>query len=166
MRRAFSTLLLSIIISVCWPQFAGAHGIVAGGARVIEAQAGAYSLRVEVTVPIGAPALMTIKILPQQAFDGITTMVVRATHRATQADVSQTITIPANMHTISVADLLLTDTGAWDIAISVRDASHGLGQMSIPITVYAPVVPPLTIPLFVSIAVLALVLFASTIWPP
>jgi hypothetical protein len=166
MRRAISTLLLSIIISVCWPQLAGAHGLVAGGARVIEAQAGAYHLRVEVTVPTGAPALMTVKILPQQAFDGVTTMVVRATHRATQADVSQTIAIPANMHTISVADLLVTESGGWDVSISVRDASHGLGEMSIPITVYPPVVPPLTIPLFVSIAVLAVVLFASTIWPP
>lgn len=166
MRRAISTLLLSIIISVCWPQFADAHGIVAGGASVIEAQAGAYPLRVEVTVPTGAPALMTVKILPQQAFDGITTVVVRATHRATQAAVSQTITIPADMHTISVADLLVTETGGWDISISVRDESHGLGEMSIPITVYPPVVPPLTIPLFVSIAVLAVVLFASTLWPP
>ena len=165
MQRAFSTLLLCIIISVYWPQLVDAHGIVAGGAHVIEAQAGAYSLRVEVTVPTGAPALMTVKILPQQTFDGITSMVVRATHRATQANVSQTITIPANMHTISVADLLVTETGAWDVAISVRDASHGLGAMSIPIIVYPPVVPPLTIPLFVSIGVLALVIFASTIWP-
>ncbi len=165
MRRAFATLLLCLIISVCWPQLVAAHGIVAGGASVIEAQAGAYALRVEVAAPVGAPALMTVKVWPQQAFEGAATIVVRARHRATGVEVPQTINIPPSTQMISVADLLISETGMWDVFITVNDAVHGVGQMSIPVTVYPPMIPPLTIPLFVSVAVLALVLFVSTLWP-
>ena len=165
MRRSLIGLVVICIISVCWPTLTFAHGIVAGGARVIEAQAGAYPVRVEVSVPVGAPAMMTVKIWPQQAFVGVATIDVRAVQQNTQAEVTQTITIPANMQTISVADLLIPATGIWDIHIRIQDEKNGVGVVVVPITIFPPVVPPLTIPLFISVACVAGVLVVSIVWP-
>ena len=165
MRRSLIGLVVIGIISVCWPTLTFAHGIVAGGARVIEVQAGAYPVRVEVSVPIGAPAMMTVKIWPQRAYVGVATIDVRAIQQNTSAEVVQTITIPANMQTISVADLMIPATGIWDIHIRIHDEKNGVGEVVVPITINPPVVPPLTIPLFISVACVAGVLVASIMWP-
>lgn len=165
MRRALIQLLVLCIIPVCWPAMTYAHGIVAGGAHVIEAQAGAYPLRIEVNVPTGAPSLLTLKIWPQRDFVGVASLSVTAMHRDTHTQISQTLTVPAGMRTISVADLQIPLIGAWDIRIDISDERNGAAVLSIPVTIGAPVVPPLTIPLFASVTILALVLFASTLWP-
>lgn len=165
MRRTLIRILVLCIITVCWPGLTFAHGIVAGGARVVEVQAGAYPLRVEITVPTGAPALMTVKVWPQRDFVGSATITVTAFQRDTQARIAQTIRIPAGPRTISVADLMIPEVGAWDVQIAVADSTHGSGESHIPVTIYPATFPPLTIVLFASVLVLALVLFGSTLWP-
>ncbi len=142
-----------------------AHGIIAGGARVLDIQAGSYPLRIEVSVPTGAPALLTAKVWPQRDLAGATQLSLTATHQDSQANVSQQINVPAGPRMISVFDVTLPQTGVWELRIQIHDTAHGIGVVTVPITIYPNSIPPLTIPMFVAVAILALVLFSTTIWP-
>ena len=142
-----------------------AHGIIAGGARVLDVQAGSYPLRIEVSVPTGAPALLTAKVWPQRDLAGATQLSLTATHQDSQANVSQQINVPAGPRMISVFDVTLPQTGVWELRIQIHDTAHGIGVVTVPITIYPNSIPPLTIPMFVAVAILALVLFSTTIWP-
>jgi hypothetical protein len=165
MQRVTSWLMVLFIIAVCWPLHVSAHGIIAGGAQVLEVQAGSYPLRIEVSVPTGAPALLTAKVWPQRDLVGATQLVLTATHQDSQATVSQQVTVPAGPRMISVFDVTVPQTGVWELRIQIQDTAHGIGVATVPITIYPNTIPPLTIPMFVAVAILALVLFSTTIWP-
>ena len=165
MQRVTPWLMVLFIIAVCWPLHVSAHGIIAGGARVLDVQAGSYPLRIEVTVPTGAPALLTAKVWPQRDLAGATQLSLTATHQDSQATVSQQIIVPAGPRMISVFDVTVPQTGVWELRIQIQDAAHGIGVATVPITIYPNTIPPLTIPMFVAVAILALVLFSTTIWP-
>lgn len=165
MQRITPWLWMVIIITACWPLQVSAHGIIAGGAGVLDVQAGSYPLRIEVSVPTGAPALLTAKVWPQRDLAGATQLSLTATHQDSQANVSQQINVPAGQRMISVFDVTLPQTGVWELRIQIHDTAHGIGVVTVPITIYPNSIPPLTIPMFVAVAILALVLFSTTIWP-
>lgn len=165
MQRVTPWLVVLFIIAVCWPLHASAHGIIAGGSKVLDVQAGSYPLRIEVIVPTGAPALLTVKVWPQRDVVGATQLTLTATHQDSQATVSQQVNVPAGPRMISVFDVTVPQTGAWELRIQIQDATQEIGVATVPITIYPNTIPPLTIPMFVAVAILALVLFSTTIWP-
>jgi hypothetical protein len=165
MQRVTPWLVVLFIIAVCWPLHASAHGIIAGGSKVLDVQAGSYPLRIEVIVPTGAPALLTIKVWPQRDVVGATQLILTATHQDSQATVSQQVNVPAGPRMISVFDVTVPQTGVWELRIQIQDATQETGVATVPITIYPNTIPPLTIPMFVAVAILALVLFSTTIWP-
>ena len=148
-----------------YPQSVAAHGIVAGGAQVIEVDAGSYPLRIEVVVPTGAPTVLTARIWPVRPFDGPTQVTLTAVHRNSQSSAEHQVAVPANQHTIVVIDVEITQIGPWDLWIEVKDARGSSGRFSVPITILPTSTPLLTIPLFVAFGVLALVLTATIMWP-
>lgn len=148
-----------------YPQTVTAHGIVAGGAQVIEVDAGDYPLRIEVAVPTGAPTVLTARIWPVQPFEGAAHVTLIATHRNTQTSSTYNVDVPANQHTIVVFDVDITHVGAWDLRIEAKDTRGTSGQFTVPITIVPTSMPLLTIPLFVAFGVLALVLTATIMWP-
>lgn len=147
------------------PQSVSAHGIVAGGAQVIEVDAGAYPLRIEVAVPTGAPTVLTARIWPLRPFSGAATVTLIAVHRNSQITSTHQVDVPANQQTIIVIDVDITQIGPWDLQIAVEDARGSSGQFSVPITVLPTSTPILTMPLFVAFGILALVLTATIMWP-
>lgn len=147
------------------PLSVSAHGIVAGGAQVIEVDAGAYPLRIEVVVPTGAPTVLTARIWPINPFEGAAQVVLTAVHRNSQKTSTHQVDVPANQHTISVIDVEITDLGPWDLVIEVADTRGASGRFSVPITVLPTESPLLTMPLFVAFGVLALILTAMILWP-
>lgn len=165
MQRVALGLMVVFIVAVCWPVYVSAHGIIAGGAEVLDVQAGSYPLRIEVTVPSGAPASLTAKIWSQRDLAGATQILLTATHQNSKAIVQQQVNLPAGSRTISVFDVLMPHTGVWELRIQIQDAQHGIGVATVPVTIYPNLIPPLTIPMFVAVAILALVLFSATIWP-
>jgi len=165
MQRVTPWLAVLFIIAVCWPLQVSAHGIIAGGSKVLDVQAGSYPLRIEVIVPTGAPALLTVKVWPQRDVVGATQLILTATHQDSQATVSQQVNVPAGPRTISVFDVTVPQTGVWELRIQIQDATKEIGVATVPTTIYPNTIPPLTIPMFVAVAILALVLFSTTIWP-
>ena len=165
MQRVTPWLTVLFIIAVCWPLHVSAHGIIAGGSKVLDVQAGSYPLRIEVIVPTGAPALLTVKVWPQRDVAGATQLILTATHQDSQATVSQQVNVPAGPRTISVFDVTVPQTGVWELRIQIQDTTQEIGVATVPITIYPNTIPPLTIPMFVAVAILALVLFSTTIWP-
>ncbi len=165
MQRVAPWLTVLFIIAVCWPLHVSAHGIIAGGSKVLDVQAGSYPLRIEVIVPTGAPALLTVKVWPQRDVAGATQLILTATHQDSQATVSQQINVLAGPRMISVFDVTVPQTGVWELRIQIQDATQEIGVATVPITIYPNTIPPLTIPMFVAVAILALVLFSTTIWP-
>jgi hypothetical protein len=165
MQRVTPWLAVLFIIAVCWPLHVSAHGIIAGGSKVLDVQAGSYPLRIEVIVPTGAPALLTVKVWPQRDVAGATQLILTATHQDSQATVSQQVNVPAGPRTISVFDVTVPQTGVWELRIQIQDATKEIGVATVPATIYPNTIPPLTIPMFVAVAILALVLFSTTIWP-
>jgi hypothetical protein len=165
MQRVTPWLLVLFIIAVCWPLHASAHGIIAGGSKVLDVQAGSYPLRIEVIVPTGAPALLTVKVWPQRDVVGATQLTLTATQQDSQATVTQRVTVPAGPRMISVFDVTVPQTGAWELRLQIQDATKEIGVATVPMTIYPNTIPPLTIPMFVAVAILALVLFSTTIWP-
>jgi len=165
MQRVTPWLAVLFIIAVCWPLHVSAHGIIAGGSKVLDVQAGSYPLRIEVIVPTGAPALLTVKVWPQRDVVGATQLILTATHQDSQATVSQQVNVPAGPRMISVFDVTVPQTGGWELRIQIQDATQEIGVATVPITIYPNTIPPLTIPMFVAVAILALVLFSTTIWP-
>lgn len=147
------------------PATASAHGLVAGGAQVIEVDAGAYPLRIEVEVPTGAPTVLTARIWPIKPFAGAAQILLTAVHRNTQTTSAHEVDVPINQHTIAVFDVAIDHVGAWDLQVEVRDANGGSGVFLVPITVLPTSTPLLTIPLFGAFGVLALVLTVSIVWP-
>jgi len=165
MQRVTPWLAVLFIIAVCWPLHVSAHGIIAGGSKVLDVQAGSYPLRIEVIVPTGAPALLTVKVWPQREVVGASQLTLTATHQDSQATVSQQVNVPAGPRMISVFDVTVPQTGVWELRIQIQDATQETGVATVPITIYPNTIPPLTIPMFVAVAILALVLFSTTIWP-
>jgi hypothetical protein len=165
MQRVTPWLAVLFIIAVCWPLHVSAHGIIAGGSKVLDVQAGSYPLRIEVIVPTGAPALLTVKVWPQREVVGATQLILTATHQVSQATVSQQVNVPAGPRMISVFDVTVPQTGGWELRIQIQDTTQETGVATVPITIYPNTIPPLTIPMFVAVAILALVLFSTTIWP-
>ena len=165
MQRVTPWLAVLFIIAVCWPLHVSAHGIIAGGSKVLDVQAGSYPLRIEVIVPTGAPALLTVKVWPQRDVAGATQLILTATHQDSQASVNQQVNVPAGPRTISVFDVTVPQTGVWELRIQIQDATQEIGVATVPITIYPNTIPPLTIPMFVAVAIIALVLFSTTIWP-
>jgi hypothetical protein len=147
------------------PLSASAHGIVAGGAQVIEVDAGGYPMRIEVLVPTGAPTVLTMRIWPTQPFDGAAQVTLTATHRNSQTTSTHQVAVPANQHTITVIDVDISHIGGWDLFIEVQDIQGTSGTFSVPVTVLPTVTPLLTIPLFVAFGMLALVLTVTIVWP-
>jgi len=152
-------------LSLMMPQSVAAHGIVAGGAQVIEVDAGMYPMRIEVEVPTGAPTVLTARIWPVRPFEGVAQVTLTATHRNTQTTATQQVIVPANQHTIVVFDVDITHIGPWDLAIEAQDSLGTSGVFTVPITVLPTSTPLLTMPLFVAFGVLALVLTATIVWP-
>ncbi|NBU63458.1 MAG: hypothetical protein EBS29_02980 [Chloroflexia bacterium] len=165
MQRITPLMIILMIIAVSWPLHTSAHGIIAGGSRVLDVQAGSYPLRVEVVVPTGAPAVLTAKVWPQRDLTGAVRVTLTATQQDSRATVTQQIAVPAGARMISVFDLTIPQTGTWELRIQIQDATEALGLASVPITIYPTIIPPLTIPMFLAVAMLALVLFSTTIWP-
>lgn len=165
--------LFNLRVIFCWlsvlllffPQSVAAHGIVAGGAQVIEVDAGNYPLRIEVVVPTGAPTVLTARIWPVRPFEGAAQVTLTAIHRNSQHTEEHQVNVPANQHTIVVIDVDITQIGPWDLWIEVNDARGASGRFSVPITILPTSIPLLTIPLFVAFGVLALVLTATIMWP-
>lgn len=147
------------------PQSVTAHGIVAGGAQVIEVDAGNYPLRIEVVAPTGAPTVLTARIWPVQPFEGPAKVTLTAIHRNSQATSTHQVDIPAHQHTIAVIDVEITEIGPWDLGIEVQDARGSSGKFMVPITILPTSTPILTIPLFVAFGALALILTATIMWP-
>jgi hypothetical protein len=161
------SFLFVIVCAVCLliPSSVEAHGIIAGGAQVIEVDAGNYPLRIEVVVPTGAPTVLTARIWPVQPLDGAASVSLTAVHRNTQTTSTHQVDIPVNQQTIVVIDVDITHIGPWDLWIEVTDSQGTSGRFSVPVTVLPTETPLLTIPLFIAFGVLALVLAASIIWP-
>lgn len=165
--QKFINIIFVIVCGVILllPQSVAAHGIVAGGAQVIEVDAGNYPLRIEVVVPTGAPTVLTARIWPVHPFEGAATVALTAIHRNTQTTSTHQVDVPANQHTISVIDVDITHIGSWDLWIEVADVRGTSGRFAVPVTVLPTETPLLTIPLFVAFGVLALVLTATIMWP-
>lgn len=161
------SFLFVIICGVFWflPSSVEAHGIVAGGAQVIEVDAGNYPLRIEVVVPTGAPTVLTARIKPVKDFEGAAQVTLTAVHRNSQTTSTHLVDVPANQHTIVVIDVDIPHIGPWDLWIEVADTQGTSGRFSVPVTVLPTETPLLTIPLFIAFGALALVLVASIIWP-
>ncbi|MFZ9858073.1 MAG: hypothetical protein ACO3F2_07050 [Roseiflexaceae bacterium] len=163
--KASHIIFIACFVMILMPRVVAAHGIVAGGAQVIEVDAGTYPLRIEVEVPTGAPTVLNARILPVKPFVGDANVTLTAVHRNSQTMSTQQVDVPADQRTIVVIAVDITHIGPWDLWIEVKDARGESGLFSVPITVLPTTTPLLTIPLFVAFGVLALVLTTSIIWP-
>jgi hypothetical protein len=161
-------LLFSFVIlfaSVIAPRTAQAHGLIAGGSQVLEVQAGDYTLRVEAIVPTGAPTQLTLKVLPLQALSAPALLTVVAAQREiAYRSEPYTARLEAGQPLIAVFDIAITAVGNWDLELSYVAGDAPAGIVSIPVTVVPVVTPPLTVPLFVGFALLALTLSLSILW--
>lgn len=164
-RRTIHIICLCCLALICVPRVVLAHGLIAGGAQVIEVDAGIHPLRIEVQVPTGAPTTLTARVWPVQPFVGAATISLNATHINSQDVDEHSVSIPEGQHTIAVFDVAITRVGAWDLLIHVRDGRNQTGIVVVPITVPETSAPPLTIPLFVAFGLLAFILTASIVWP-
>jgi hypothetical protein len=163
--RWWTLLVLSVLLGICMiPLNVSAHGMVAGGSRVIEVDAGIHPLRIEVIVPTGAPTVLTLKILPNERFNDVRTLRVSAQAASGQNVAPQEFTIPANIETITVVDIPITALGIWDIDVTIDDKRQLPGYVKVPVTILDTDVPLTTVPLFVAFACLALILTVQVLW--
>ena len=164
MRRTLWGFLSIIIFILGSPLVASAHGMVAGGSRIIEVDAGIHPIRIEAIIPTGAPTVLTLKILPKHQAVGIRT--IRVTGRsATGITIApQSVTAPAGAPVITVFDLPITVIGTWDVALTIDDERNTPGRVVLPVTILDTVVPLPTIPLFVSFSLLAVALAVQVLW--
>lgn len=157
-------LLLLVGVSVI-PQTASAHGLVAGGAQVFEVEAGPYPVRVEATVPTGAPTRLILKVLPLQPTREEMALSIEAVHREQQYRSDAYVsTIPGGQSLVAMFDIAITHIGNWDLELRIATPTTGEGFVAIPVTILPVTTPPLTIPLFVGFALLAVTLVVSTVW--
>ena len=164
MRRSLLGVISFVVLMLCTPSFASAHGLVAGGSRVIEVDAGLHQLRIEAIVPTGAPTTLTVKILPHAALVGTGTVSVAARSSSGVRVAPQIVTIPAGLVPITVVDIPITAIGAWDIEVVVDDERRQPGSVLVPVLIQDAVVPVTTIPLFVGFGLMALVLGVQVLW--
>jgi len=164
-RRILQIVVICCFALVCVPRAVFAHGLIAGGAQVIEVDAGRYPLRIEVQVPTGAPTTLTARVWPVQHFEGAASVSLKATHVNSQVFDEQLVFVPEGQHTIAVFDVAITSVGTWDLLFVVRDSRDQEGIVVVPVTVPETSAPPLTIPLFVAFGLLAITLTASIVWP-
>lgn len=165
-RHRYNLLFFIVLLYASMlPAIVNAHGIVAGGAQVVEVDAGAYPLRIEVVVPTGAPTVLTARIWPLNTFSGPAKVTLTALHRNSQTSTTHGVDVPADSQTITVIDVDILHIGAWDLLIEVQDTQGSSGQFSIPVTVLPTSSPLLTVPLFIAFGVLALVLVTTIVWP-
>ena len=164
MHRSLVGLICFVVLMHCTPSFASAHGLVAGGSRVLEVDAGIHQLRIEAIIPTGAPTTLTIKILPNAPFVGVGTVTVAARSLSGVQEAPQRVTIPAGLVPITVVDMPITTTGAWDIEVTVDDERRQPGTVLVPVMIQEAVVPVTTIPLFVGFGLMALVLGVQVLW--
>ena len=164
MQRFVWVLFVLICVLNVAPPVAAAHGIVAGGSRVIEVDAGIHHLRIEAIVPTGAPTVLTLKILPLTPFVETGSLRVSAQSMSGIATPQQEFSIPAGIKAITVVDIPIPAVGIWNIAIAVDDGLHQPGVFSLPVTISDVTVPLTTYPLFVAFGLLAMVLGVQVLW--
>jgi hypothetical protein len=164
MRRTLLSVISFVVLMLASPSYASAHGLVAGGSRVIEVDVGIHQLRIEAIVPTGAPTTLTVKILPHSPFVGTGTVSVAARSSSGVRVAPQLVTIPAGLVPITVVDIPITTTGAWDLEVVVDDERGQPGTVLVPVLIQDPVVPVTTIPLFVGFGLMALVLSIQVLW--
>ena len=164
MRRSLLGVISFVVLMLCAPSFASAHGLVAGGSRVIEVDAGVHQLRIEAIIPTGAPTTLTVKILPHAPFVGTGTVSIAARSSSGVRIAPQLVTIPAGLVPITVVDIPITTTGAWDIEVVVDDERRQPGSVLVPVLIQDAVVPVTTMPLFVGFGLMALVLGVQVLW--
>lgn len=165
MRTAGLVVALLILCLLVAPVPVAAHGLVAGGARVLEVDAGPHRLRVEAVVPTGAPTQLVLRVSVRSPLRGETTVSVHAAAAGAAPGVTQRAVISAGAPALTTTTVAIDRIGLWDVAIEVVDATGSPGTFVLPVTILPAVTPPTTLPMFAAFGVIA-VLLALMIFVP